>query len=368
MLSTLFFSVNFQYAFTSNNFLFFLPAQDIARDVRETKVHYSPSEKDGVFVVEVARGADSNACSINPHVPLVTQPDQPQENSDIEVVSNDFIKNDYDLTNDCGATFVNGNEEVLVHPPPNGIGSDDDVLTVDEEGAVSMSSPQFNGNANGVSMKAMCGSTNTGLSQSDLSISSSGSNQGYCYGSQQPYMIDPKGYQSNSPHPSSSEKERIIIPEPFDSVDMDRENANDEYCKPVITAAICKVEPNNLVEPQTTIDTDNNLESIVTNDTIIQKSIDIHENGIKSIPLGTVEKLPETNGKHHNGENDYNENVTGIDETNEFDSLMNLPAPPTCDEIKQLNDITTMDNGNLDSLPPPPPPEIVSGGPINVES
>lgn len=51
-----------------------------------------------------------------------------------------------------------------------------------------------------------------------------------------------------------------------------------------------------------------------------------------------------------------------------YDSLICLPAPPTIDEIKQLNDITLLDNNNMDSLPPPPPPEVIVEGPTNGES
>lgn len=60
--------------------------------------------------------------------------------------------------------------------------------------------------------------------------------------------------------------------------------------------------------------------------------------------------------------NDIIENGDG------FDSLICLPAPPTIDEIKQLNDITLLDNNNMDSLPPPPPPEVIVEGSTNGES
>lgn len=69
------------------------------------------------------------------------------------------------------------------------------------------------------------------------------------------------------------------------------------------------------------------------------------------------------------------ENVKTVEIPNEiiengdgYDSLICLPAPPTIDEIKQLNDITLLDNNNMDSLPPPPPPEVIVEGPTNGES
>lgn len=162
----------------------------MARNARETKMHYSPSEKGGVFVVEAARGADSTAAcngTVNKDSSIAQQSSSP-------IVSSS-PKNVDILTRD-DATLLN-NEEIQVHQPPQGIG-DDDILNVDDDGVISMASRHLNGDD---SMRPICGSTNTGLSQSDLSISDScGSNQGYSYGSQQPYTIETQGYQSSSPH------------------------------------------------------------------------------------------------------------------------------------------------------------------------
>lgn len=357
---------------------------------------------------------------------------------------------------------ISNNEEVLVHPPPNGMCTDDDILVVDE-GAVLMSSPKI-GEKN-ASKKSISGSANTGLSQSDLSVSSStGSNQGYCYGSQESYTVEAKGYQSSSPQQNNLEN-----PVPAED-DEDETDAVPDYIpnsKPVITAAIYKQDPDEIIitthtqvkvvtyendtvdaenvdkEPIIEEDEEENLsekeensviqqdENAVSDDEKVEENIieekegekyeEVNEDGketederddddvededeedIKSVveekdevdtkneiqPIKAQEEqqndneqfqlgngirvdlkcdngnsLPETNGNHHNEEN----GCTDLTETtNDFDSLLNLPEPPTCDEIKHLNDISGVDN--LDSLPPPPPIEVAAGGPTNGES
>lgn len=186
----------------------------MARDARETKMHYSPSEKGGVFVVEAARGADSTGACNGP-VNIDNSIAQP---SNSPVISSS--PKNVDIRDD--ATLLN-NEEIQVHQPPQGI-ANDEILNVDDDGVVSIASRQLNGDD---SMRPICGSTNTGLSQSDLSISDScGSNQGYCYGSQQPYTIESQGYQSSSPHLSNDARPALS---PSNS-------------KPIIKSAIYKQE------------------------------------------------------------------------------------------------------------------------------
>lgn len=335
--------------------------QDLARDTRETKVHYSPSEKDGVFVVEVARGADSSAAS-----QITRNHEEIKCQSSVDRLEE--VKRPASIEkngpNGIISSVSKGNEEVLVHPPP--MNADDDVLTVDEDGAVSMASSKLNGNS-----QEHNGKINTGLSQSDLSISSStNSNQGYCYGSQEDYTVESKDYQSTSPHHNHIE---IIATPCVDS-------------KPVITAAIFKqdsVDPVALIEPilvtiksgsqaielvepvPLTIEpTEQHSEQFTeqsnTDGALLEKPSKI-ENG--SIPA-MVECLPKENGNCDKAD----ETRAVDDETGDFDSLINLPAPPTCDEIKQLNEITSLEGNNLDSLPPPPPEVIVEVTTINGQS
>lgn len=263
------------------------------------------------------------------------------------------------------------NEEVLVHQPPNGFYIDDDVLMVDEDGAVSMSSPKLNGNIIHDD-KNDFDNAQTGLSQSDLSISSStGSNPGYSYGNQQPYMVDTNGYHSNSPRFT----DKINSETKSKSIYMKDTITNDvNHTKPIITAAIYKtdlsptdvlndsnvdIEMNSIEEKNSDNEDQISVTEIPapiefnTNENIYKTCKTINENGFTT---GLV-TIPEINGKNHS--DDINDNETS--DINDFDSLINLPAPPTCDEIKHLNDIT-LENGNLDSLPPPPP-EVTAGGP-----
>lgn len=369
----------------------------MARDVRETKVHYSPSEKDGVFVVEVARGADSNTTPIQQinmnnnggaTVAMTTEQIfsnavslQAQQSAIVEMPEEQMKTIDYESSNDGidHASCSKSNEQVLVHPPPNGICNDDDILIIDEDGSVSMSSPKFNGNNYN---NNVCDPTNvnTGLSQSDLSVSSSdGSNRAYCYGTQEPYTVDTQGYQSLSPHLHTIQVEQInITPEPITVISDNVEHANqiNENDSQSIVIDDFNVEPlpidsvnenENNVAPLAIIDNAITIKmALKTNIEIengnIQQTETIHQNGFKS----NVILNGKLNGEHKNG---FNGNDISIDDSNEFDSLINLPAPPICDDIKQFTDVTALDNNNMDSLPPPPPEcTFTAAEPINVES
>lgn len=197
----------------------------MARNARETKMHYSPSEKGGVFVVEAARGADStSACN-----GTVTKDTSIAQQSSSPIVSSS--PNNGDIQSRDDATLLN-NEEIQVHQPPQGI-ADDEILNIDDDGVISMTSRHLNGDD---SMRPICGSTNTGLSQSDLSISDScGSNQGYSYGSQQPYTIESQGYQSSSPHLISNDIKPLLVNDIKPVV-------SPSNSKPIIKSAIYKQE------------------------------------------------------------------------------------------------------------------------------
>lgn len=348
--------------------------------MRETKVHYSPSEKDGdgVFVVEAARGADSTPGITKPHIPMAVA----EEDLDEFECQGATLQNGADEPQACssGTHLPVNNEEVLVHQPPNGMRYDDDVLMVDEDGAVSMSSPKLNGNGPHGDERAIIGNANTGLSQSDLSISSStGSNHGYSYGNQQPYTVDGKVYPNDSPrfdtHAVNATKHSNPINETASATHNQIDCINS---KPVITDAIYKTDKR--ISAETTLDDEANivLDEIENDefvDTIplteipapvgfgsndnyhVTNKMSIQENGFPK----QLETIPETNGKYH--ADDVNDNGTNGIESNDFDSLVNLPAPPSCDEIIHMTDCSNgLDNGNLDSLPPPPP-EISAGGP-----
>lgn len=306
----------------------------MARDARETKMHYSPSEKDGVFVVEVARGADSSGVCNGPIAADKSSTDSAKSN---ENVNDTNAKPSKTMSSRDEATLLN-NEEFQVHaPPPDGI-NDEELLTVDEDGAVSMSSQKLNGDE---SMQPICGSSHTGLSQSDLSISSSsGSNKDYCYGSQQHYTVEIKGYQSASPRKNLEPSPAAITP---------------NNSKPVITAAIYKQESLDQVSGSIAIEKSpvrKTTQSSVTEEEQAPATIGVTVTQSKTI--GDLESNPPTAQPY---------DVTLQNGSEEFDSLINLPAPPALDEIKLLADITLLENNNMDSLPPPPPPDVIVDGP-----
>lgn len=396
----------------------------MARDVRETKVHYSPSEKDGVFVVEVARGADSNSTPIMANISgaamameqMTVSPRQTQATI-VEVAEDQPKSVDYASSNDGNVpSCTRSNEKVLVHPPPNGM--EEDVLMIDEDGAVSMASPKHNG---GTIVDGACGgnttdgsnSVNTGLSQSDLSVSSSGGSNRYCYGQQESYAVAVKAHQTQvSPNNGIAPialVEQMELMDQIDSIEPESIEAGIPTPEPITVISDTEHESqinengspehaldnNSTFKPEQiqTIDIINeNQISTTDNGCILAKALKINaengngnansngnndpqlyeqnnhhqQNGFKSQSITNITSNGKPNGDLKNG---FNGNEHLMDDSSDFDSLMNLPAPPSCDEIKQFNDITTLDNGNMDSLPPPPP-EILpaTAGPINVGS
>lgn len=413
--------------------------QDIARDVRETKVHYSPSEKDGVFVVEVARGADSNSTPIMANMgggaamameqPMTTISPRQTHATIVEVAEDQPKSVDYASSNDGNVptSCTRSNEKVLVHPPPNGM--EEDVLMIDEDGAVSMTSPKHNGNGTldgacgGIAITDSGNNVNTGLSQSDLSVSSSGGSNRYCYGQQESYMATVKAQPAAAVTPLNNGiapialLEQMELMDQIDSIEAEPNDTNLGIPTPepitVISDTEYESQINENESPEHALDNNSTFkpEQIQTNIEIINENqisttpnngcilatkalpkmnaengngnLDTNSNGNdpqlyehhhqqNGFKSQSINNANISNGKSLNGDlkNGFNGNEHLMDESSDFDSLMNLPAPPTCDEIKQFNDITTLDNGNMDSLPPPPP-EILptaTAGPINVGS
>lgn len=167
----------------------------MSRDARETKMHYSPSEKDGVFVVEVSRGADTNYHS----------PDQKPQRQFAADAAPIMTHN-----GEVPAAALNP-QEVQVHAAPS---------TVPASGVNGTTRP-----------------CSTGLSQSNLSLSSSSndSNRNYQYGVQQPYSIEMNGYATSTPPPHPPIVINNVVPDGLSNVagPVDR---------PVVTGLICKQE------------------------------------------------------------------------------------------------------------------------------
>ncbi|GLV40797.1 uncharacterized protein CBL_13700 [Carabus blaptoides fortunei] len=132
---------------------------DIIQDSRETTMKYSPSLQDGVFVVEVQQGVRAR----DPATVGFTS--SPPEDS------------------------LHTDQRALVHNPPERFTDEDTLEEVDEEYYAETTSPKE------TSPKALkSSSTNTGLSQSTLSVSSGDPNPSYRYGNQQGYDNGYYGY------------------------------------------------------------------------------------------------------------------------------------------------------------------------------
>uniref|UniRef100_A0A1A9Z248 Uncharacterized protein n=1 Tax=Glossina pallidipes TaxID=7398 RepID=A0A1A9Z248_GLOPL len=154
---------------------------DISRVARETKMDYN---KHGVFVVEVARGIDSKCI---PESPIA-------ESSERMLAAFDNKQNGdigYKVMKD---KITHNNERVQIHSPP----PDNEELSRNlhqiEEVDEPVHSPQQESVENDLTQ------ANTGLSQSDLSITSSNdSNKAYNYGNQALYVIENDDYTLVSP-------------------------------------------------------------------------------------------------------------------------------------------------------------------------
>lgn len=281
-------------------------------------MHYSPSEKDGVFVVEVSRGADTTG-----GVPICNgevihkgmERDTEKLLEKQKEIKNEIIKIENNIPYGYSNIEKANHQEVQIHQPPV-----DEIIEIIED-------------------------SNTGLSQSDLSVTSSnGSNQiGYSYGNQEPYSVDSKGYKS-PPIP------RPNIPT---SLSTDQLNGTVELLdpnRPVITAAIFKQD---------------SIDPLSDNREPIRLLSDMQaEDQRKEDKLLEEQRLLGNGDVLLNGKeicDNIQENGDG------FDSLAYLPDPPSSDEIKHLNEVL-LENNNLDSLPPPPPEVIVdcsNGGNLN---
>ncbi|XP_055709823.1 uncharacterized protein LOC129805735 isoform X2 [Phlebotomus papatasi] len=290
--------------------------EDISRDARETKMHYSPSEKDGVFVVEVARGADSTGLA--EEFSKNNQDILLQQKSNIEftgpgVDQKPLIEFKTDPATD--------HQEVQIHDPPPAekAPARETIIEVDE-----------------VKEETLMNHSKTGLTQSDLSVSSSnGSNKDYCYGSQESYTVDSKGYKGSSPRISKMDG-RNDPETPSNSEDGEETFINR---KPIVTGAIYK---------QDTLDFESSI-PLDSNDVSTGKSTKEDQLINEQHQLGNGE-ISATVDEENKKKDDSQPVVNGDAERENF----TYPEPPSSEEIKYLNDSTVIEN-NMDSLPPPPP-------------
>lgn len=281
-------------------------------------MHYSPSEKDGVFIVESARGADQNGS----HKPLQQKPTEaplvvPEE------IKIDTLQSHFNQSSPEEEHKQMKPEQVEVHTPPADL------------------KPET----------VTCNGTKTGLSQSDLSLTSSNSsNQNYTYGDKDVYQFEEKGYKGSSP-------KRVINVHCHDLkplIENSPPAPTGDQNKPVITSAIFK---NDSHEEREYLKSD---------------ALATETNGVGKSPLknGDCEKMKvhKVNGIISTMKNGLDEIISVTDENcNDappftkpdcngelnLDSLSFYPAPP-----EELSNESIIELTSMDSLPPPPPEEL----------
>lgn len=279
-------------------------------------MHYSPSEKDGVFIVEVARGADQNG-SHKPSPLLKKAAEMPLEIPD--EIHIDTLQSHFAPHSPQEERKHKQAEQVEIHTPP------------------AESKTVCNGNA-----------AKTGLSQSDLSLtSSSSSNQNYTYGDREPYSYEEKGYRGSSP-------KRIINVHCHDLKPLIENSPPVDDNKPVITSAIYKHDsqedgnhsgPGGCAEQlKSDIQARNhNNNEVITNGVgKVHKMNGIIKNGLDEI----ISADEHSNELLKTSTNDCNGELT-------MDSLSFLPAPPPADDAEACS----TELMSMDSFPPPPPLE-----------
>ncbi|XP_036342272.1 uncharacterized protein LOC118751559 [Rhagoletis pomonella] len=171
--------------------------EDISRVARETTMHYNTSEKDGVFVVEVARGVDSKSI---PNSPTTEEPRPIYETPPpaAAAAATSFRSDDEKI--------LRNHDEIQIHqPPPETIHHQlpsyaEEMPERSLHQIVELEEPAISPHSFRDEKKVnLVRNSNTGLSQSDLSsTSSAGSNKRYSYGNQELYTIETTSYASPS--------------------------------------------------------------------------------------------------------------------------------------------------------------------------
>nr|XP_014093463.2 uncharacterized protein LOC106619745 isoform X2 [Bactrocera oleae] len=174
--------------------------EDISRVARETKMHYNNSEKDGVFVVEVARGVDSKSM---PGSPITEEPRPIYEGTPAAAAATILRTEDEKI--------LRNHEEIQIHqPPPEALQQQipnclEEITERSLHQIVELEEPALSPNlerdgATTEGKSNLVHNSNTGLSQSDLSsTSSTDSNKRYSYGNQELYIIESATYVTASP-------------------------------------------------------------------------------------------------------------------------------------------------------------------------
>ncbi|XP_032594775.1 uncharacterized protein LOC6565612 [Drosophila grimshawi] len=297
--------------------------EDISRNARETKMH---TDKDGVFVVEVARGIDSKQL-----------PDSPAAGTDITELP-------FDTSSKLAVTeersLPPGHEQVQIHAPPSDFVNPLPVGTVGSVAAVGLQLIEEE-QPDEEPLPIM---SQTGLSQSDLSsTSSSDSNKRYSYGNQELYVIEQPGYAGNSPLVLHSQ---LLVGQETTDMEQKDQLKSESQSEQLVAEEQPLPAPAafgnaNVVEGKEEAETDKEIEK--EQSPLEQEQEEEQE---KKIQLDV----------HNEEQPEKLEQPMLVEPENTYDSLMSLPAPPSNEEIKELNDFTLIETNQLDSLPPPPPP------------
>lgn len=374
------------------------------------------TDKDGVFVVEVARGIDSKQLTGDHSGVTLDATELPFDNK--------LAPNGGHLLEKT----LPSHEQVQIHAPPQDFATGHPaplhLIEEAEEHVAEDLSQQA------VETPAIL--ARTGLSQSDLSsTSSSDSNKRYSYGNQELYVIEQPGYATSSPtakpilispnqnsgqdleqksqlststeqteidssqgtkkpdeevaRPEEAVKEIISEKEvakplqkevatppdyevkttPEEAVDVKQEESvvpeKLTEVQPVVDDVASRYEeevPPKEELPPPTVEVSPPKEDQVPIENEVQEQEEKPDNQVEvqtesnPDPTGMNAKLPDESLKPEETVEIQNEPEA---ESN-YDSLMSLPAPPSTEEIKELGDYALMESNQLDSLPPPPPP------------
>ncbi|XP_073834551.1 uncharacterized protein isoform X2 [Musca autumnalis] len=331
--------------------------EDMSRVARETKMDYN---KDGVFVVEVARGVDSK-----------TIPDSPIAEESQKVISMFEPKHNgtvgYKVSNE---KITHNNEKVQIHsPPPEKSEEGPRSLHQIEEVEEPVHSPRLENNGEdgiiGENFKS-----NVGLSQSDLSSTSSNdSNKGYCYGNQELYVVEQSGYSTTSPTGNISLK--------CDSKDIKDDDRNPENGKNIEATPERKEESKENKNSTNDLNNEKNIGSVdddhVGQDNDHQQEVDITEGELKInhaevIPKPaeeakepiSIDRVVETEEKVEDITNDKKAEHTHDISINEndvpIDSSTSIQEDEKCDDGPNdggsliQNNCTAMENGEIPVL------------------
>jgi hypothetical protein len=293
-------------------------------------MHYSPEEKDGVFVVEVSRGADTKDNYLSSEMMDKTPQFAHLQNDKLPLILN-ACQNSVKPADKTGAPSTN---HIEVHHPPKG----------EEEKPV----------ANGFVAK-------TGLTQSDLSINSSNSSNNYGYGTQEAYTVEQKAhYQASSPVNRMADNKVVngdmdnekpaVMPATFNNregrLSIDAEgglplSSDVQAVARIMERQAATAAAAEALEQEAKQDENKNILGNISEESpsTTQETVVAVDEVDSSKP--EVLEIIEGDTVHNGVTSDGQETL---------DSLSYLPPPPPNDDYKHLTDLSNQ----LDSLPPPP--------------